>query len=197
MTITLLETRLTDDVDINTLTIYQYMALIRDDIRPGVVKPKIGNDVEFEINSNFIRGLRRKIFAGSDDEDAHEHLSRVLEILDLFHFFDITHDVMSASRSELPIEDHSHNRYDETTTKEKIKYSPDNIDAIQESFKEAHLTKERPLKKEDKAVEQRPVHDKEKIVRKVEHDYDIPPHGDVVPAARRQISRPSRPVIMW
>ncbi|GJT43356.1 hypothetical protein Tco_1512313 [Tanacetum coccineum] len=40
-------------------------------------------------------------------------------------------------------------------------HSPDNIDAIQESFKEAHPTKECPLKKEDKAVEQR--HLKEQI----------------------------------
>nr|GEU66228.1 putative ribonuclease H-like domain-containing protein [Tanacetum cinerariifolium] len=40
-----------DDVDINTLTLVQ--AWIQDDIRPGVVKPKIKNDIEFEINSNF------------------------------------------------------------------------------------------------------------------------------------------------
>ncbi|GJX81172.1 hypothetical protein Tco_0329321, partial [Tanacetum coccineum] len=50
--------------------------------------------------------------------------------------------------------DHSHNWYDETTTKEKINDNPNNIDAIQESFKEVHPTKECPLKKEDKAVEQ-------------------------------------------
>nr|GEU74541.1 hypothetical protein [Tanacetum cinerariifolium] len=47
--------------------------------------------------------------------------------------------------------DHSHNWYDETTTKEKINDSPDNIDVIQEGFKEAHPTKECPLKKEDNA----------------------------------------------
>ncbi|GKA36597.1 hypothetical protein Tco_0723162 [Tanacetum coccineum] len=51
-----------DDVDIITLTIEQYMALIQDDIRPGVVKPEIGNVIEFEINSNFIRELRCKLF---------------------------------------------------------------------------------------------------------------------------------------
>nr|GEW55689.1 hypothetical protein [Tanacetum cinerariifolium] len=83
-----------DDVDINTLTIEQYLALIRDDIRPGVVKLEIGNDIEFEINRNFMRELRRKLFAGTDDEDAHEHLQRVLEIVDLFHFPGVTHDVV-------------------------------------------------------------------------------------------------------
>nr|GEW31549.1 hypothetical protein [Tanacetum cinerariifolium] len=54
-------------------------------VRLGVVKPKIDNDVEFEINSNF---------KGTDDEDAHEHVRRVLEITDLFHFTGVTHDVV-------------------------------------------------------------------------------------------------------
>ncbi|GJZ57595.1 ribonuclease H-like domain-containing protein [Tanacetum coccineum] len=60
--------------DISTLTIEQYIALIQDNNRPGIVKPKISDDVEFEINSNFMRELRRKLFAGTDDEDAHEHV---------------------------------------------------------------------------------------------------------------------------
>ncbi|GJU90535.1 hypothetical protein Tco_1302958, partial [Tanacetum coccineum] len=51
--------------------------------------------------------------------------------------------------------DHSHNWSDEPTTKEKINDNTDNIDAIQESFKEAHTTILCPLKKEDKAVEHR------------------------------------------
>ncbi|GJZ45390.1 reverse transcriptase domain-containing protein [Tanacetum coccineum] len=83
-----------DHVDINTLTMKQYMAWVQDDIRPGLVKPKIGNDVEFEINRNFIRELRRKLFKGTDYEVAHEHVRRVLEIADLFHFSGITHDVV-------------------------------------------------------------------------------------------------------
>ncbi|GKA45438.1 integrase, catalytic region, zinc finger, CCHC-type containing protein [Tanacetum coccineum] len=62
-----------DDVDINPLTMEKYLARLQDDIRPGVVKHKIGNDIEFEINSNFMRELRCKIFKGTDDEDAHEH----------------------------------------------------------------------------------------------------------------------------
>ncbi|GJT20041.1 hypothetical protein Tco_0878747 [Tanacetum coccineum] len=83
-----------DDVDINTLTLEQCLAFIRDDIRPGMVKPEIGNDVEFEINSNFIRELGRKTFSGTNDEDAHEHVRRVLEIVDLFHFPSVTHDAV-------------------------------------------------------------------------------------------------------
>ncbi|GJR84130.1 hypothetical protein Tco_0154915 [Tanacetum coccineum] len=48
--------------------------------------------------------------------------------------------------------DHSHDWYDETTTKERINDVLDNVDAIHESFKVEHLTKEHPLKKEDEAI---------------------------------------------
>nr|GEW87774.1 hypothetical protein [Tanacetum cinerariifolium] len=83
-----------DDVDINTLTIEQYPALIQDNIRSGIVKPEIDGDIKFEINGNFMRELRRKLFKGTDDEDTHEHVRRVLEIVDLFHFPDVTYDVV-------------------------------------------------------------------------------------------------------
>ncbi|GKA81606.1 hypothetical protein Tco_0788298 [Tanacetum coccineum] len=108
-----------------------------------------------------MRELRRKLFAGTDDEDAHEHVRRILDIVDLFHFPSITHDAVMLRvfpitlkgralrwKKRLPV------GYDETTTKEKINDIPDNVDAIQESFKEAHPTKKCPLKKEDKVGEQ-------------------------------------------
>ncbi|GJW79459.1 hypothetical protein Tco_0143434, partial [Tanacetum coccineum] len=82
------------DVDISALTIEQYMALIQDNNRSGMVKPKISDDVEFEINANFMRELRCKLFIGTDDEDAHEHVCMVLEIVDLFHFPGVTHDAI-------------------------------------------------------------------------------------------------------
>ncbi|GJX27318.1 hypothetical protein Tco_0233614 [Tanacetum coccineum] len=83
-----------DDVDISALTMEQYIDLIPDDIKPGIVNPKIGDDVEFEINANFMRELRQKIFTGTDDEDAYEHVRTVLEIVDLFHFPDVTQDAI-------------------------------------------------------------------------------------------------------
>ncbi|GJS46850.1 putative reverse transcriptase domain-containing protein [Tanacetum coccineum] len=89
-----------DDVDINMLTMEQYMAWGQDDIILDVVKPKIRNDVEFEINSNFMMELRRKLFKGTDDEDAHEYVRRVLEIADLFHFPSVTHDAVMLSVEE-------------------------------------------------------------------------------------------------
>ncbi|GJU90536.1 hypothetical protein Tco_1302959 [Tanacetum coccineum] len=57
-----------DDVDISELTIEQYMALIQDNNRLGIVKHKIGDDIEFEINSNFMRELRCKLFVGASLE---------------------------------------------------------------------------------------------------------------------------------
>ncbi|GKG05812.1 hypothetical protein Tco_0325898, partial [Tanacetum coccineum] len=83
-----------DDVDISVLIMKQYIALIPDDIKPGIVNPQIGDDVEFEINANFMRELRRKLFTGTNDEDAYEHVRTVLEIVDLFHFHGVTHDAI-------------------------------------------------------------------------------------------------------
>ncbi|GKC19164.1 hypothetical protein Tco_1021314 [Tanacetum coccineum] len=48
--------------------------------------------------------------------------------------------------------DHSHNWYDKTTTRERINDVLENVDAIHESFKGEHLTREYPLKKEDEAI---------------------------------------------
>ncbi|GJV16074.1 reverse transcriptase domain-containing protein [Tanacetum coccineum] len=207
-----------------------------------------------------MRELRRKLFKGTDDEDAHEHVRRVLEIADLFHFPGVTHNAtmlrvlpitlkgpalrwinrLSAglvttwdllekafikqycppfktakkleiiqnfkqemdetlvslrfillsgldiptrrvldSKGFIPLltqtqalistqvmVEHSYNWYDETTTREEINDSLNNIDTqkpkenihvIQASFKnckEAHLTMEYPIEKEDKAVKQ-------------------------------------------
>ncbi|GJW88558.1 hypothetical protein Tco_0163898 [Tanacetum coccineum] len=148
----------------------------------GIVNPKIGDDIEFEINANFMRELRHKLFAGTDDEDAYEHVRTVLEIVDLLHFPGVTHDAImlrqkvhifytgldistrkildssgfiplitptQALESIQVMADHSHDWYDEPTTRERIDDVLDNVDAIHESFEGGHLTKEYPLKKED------------------------------------------------
>ncbi|GKE15464.1 reverse transcriptase domain-containing protein, partial [Tanacetum coccineum] len=208
-----------DDVDISALAIEQYIALIPDDIKLGIVNPKIGDDVEFEINANFMRELRRKLFACTDDEDTYEHgfsnktqgkshemerqaSSRKLEEIRNFkqerdetlyyaweryndllyqcplhdlncqqkvHIFytglDIPTRKILDSNGFIPLmtptqalesiqvmADHSHNWYDETTTRERINDVLDNVDAIHESFKGEHLTKECSLKKENEAI---------------------------------------------
>ncbi|GJR38883.1 zinc knuckle CX2CX4HX4C containing protein [Tanacetum coccineum] len=56
---------------------------------PGVVKPKIGGNVNFKIKSQFIRELREDTFSGNKDEDAHNHIDRVLSIVGLFNILGV------------------------------------------------------------------------------------------------------------
>ncbi|GJV63265.1 hypothetical protein Tco_1474093 [Tanacetum coccineum] len=109
-----------------------------------------------------MRELRRKLFNGTDDEDASRTCTVVLEIVVLFHFTGVQ------SRGRLPFmrRPFSRNWYDEATTRERINSSSNNIDikkldenvhVFQVSFKTCegmHLTEECTLQKEDKAVEQ-------------------------------------------
>ncbi|GKA95418.1 zinc knuckle CX2CX4HX4C containing protein, partial [Tanacetum coccineum] len=47
---------------------------------PGMVKPEIGGNVNFEIKSQFMRELREETFSGNKDEDAYDHVDRFLNI---------------------------------------------------------------------------------------------------------------------
>ncbi|GKE15015.1 hypothetical protein Tco_1422592 [Tanacetum coccineum] len=194
-----------DDVDIIALTMEQYIALIPDDIKLGILNPKIGDDVEFEINAYFMRQLRCKLYVSTDDEEAYEHgisnytqgtglemekqastrdnhymvfftnvllyqcPSHDLNCQRKVHIFytglDISTRKILYSNEFIPLmtptqalesiqvmADHSHEWYDERTTRERINDVLDNSDAIHESFKEEHTTKQHPLKKEDKAI---------------------------------------------
>ncbi|GJT11408.1 reverse transcriptase domain-containing protein [Tanacetum coccineum] len=80
-------------VDINTLTMKQYLALPRENHVPGMLKPEIGGNVNFEIKSQFMRELREDTFFGNKDEDAHDHIDRVLSIVGLFNIPGVTKDV--------------------------------------------------------------------------------------------------------
>nr|GEW33678.1 hypothetical protein [Tanacetum cinerariifolium] len=62
------------DVDINTLTLEQYMALTRGNNGPDVVRPEIRNNADFEIKSQFMKELRLNLYASIEDEDAYEHV---------------------------------------------------------------------------------------------------------------------------
>nr|GEV51085.1 hypothetical protein [Tanacetum cinerariifolium] len=153
-----------DDVDINTLTIEQYLAWVQNDITPGVVKHKNGNDIEFEINSNFMRELRRKLFKDIDDKDAHEHVRRVLEIVDLFHFLGVTHDTVMLRVFSITLKGpalrwinrlSAGERIDGSSDDVDIKKLDENIHVFQVSCKTCegmHLTEDCTLRKEDKAA---------------------------------------------
>ncbi|GJX81422.1 hypothetical protein Tco_0330903 [Tanacetum coccineum] len=81
-------------VNFNTLTMEQYLALSRDNQVPGVVKPEIGGNVNFEIKSQFMRELREDTFSGNKDEDAHDHIDRVLSIVGLFNKPEVSKDAV-------------------------------------------------------------------------------------------------------
>ncbi|GKF52479.1 hypothetical protein Tco_0159389, partial [Tanacetum coccineum] len=70
----------------------QYMSKTRTDYGSGFARPKIDNKDQFELKGQFLKELRENTFSGSDNEDANEHIEKVLEIIDLFHVPNITVD---------------------------------------------------------------------------------------------------------
>ncbi|GKA73082.1 hypothetical protein Tco_0779298 [Tanacetum coccineum] len=81
-------------VDVNTLTMEQYLALSRENQAPGVVKPKIGGNVNFKIKSQFMRELREDTFFGNKDKDAHDYIDWVLSIVGLFNIPGVSKDAV-------------------------------------------------------------------------------------------------------
>ncbi|GJR82678.1 hypothetical protein Tco_0153463 [Tanacetum coccineum] len=49
-------------VDVDTLTMEQYLALSRENQAPGMVKPEIGGNVNFKIKSQFMHELREALY---------------------------------------------------------------------------------------------------------------------------------------
>ncbi|GJY77004.1 hypothetical protein Tco_0482120 [Tanacetum coccineum] len=70
----------------------QYLALTRGNQAPGVVKPENRGNVNFEIKSQFMWELREDSFSGNKNDDAHEHVERVLDIVSLFP--GVSHDAV-------------------------------------------------------------------------------------------------------
>ncbi|GJZ89466.1 hypothetical protein Tco_0661248 [Tanacetum coccineum] len=58
----------------------------------GTLDTKIDNKDQFELKGKFLKELRENTFSGSDNEDANEHIEKVLKIVDLFHVPNITVD---------------------------------------------------------------------------------------------------------
>ncbi|GJT32303.1 retrovirus-related pol polyprotein from transposon TNT 1-94 [Tanacetum coccineum] len=73
-------------------TMEQYMSKTRTDYGSGVARPKIEEKDSFELKGQFLKELRENTFSGSDNEDANEHIEKVLKIVDLFHVPNITVD---------------------------------------------------------------------------------------------------------
>ncbi|GJV04182.1 ribonuclease H-like domain-containing protein [Tanacetum coccineum] len=65
-------------------TMEQYMSKTLTDYGSGVARPKIDNNDHFELKGQFLMEPRENTFSGSDNEDANEHIEKVLKRLDLF-----------------------------------------------------------------------------------------------------------------
>ncbi|GJV31449.1 putative ribonuclease H-like domain-containing protein [Tanacetum coccineum] len=61
-------------------TMKQYMSKTRTDYGSGVARPKIDNKDQFELKVQFLKELRENTFRGLDNENANEHIEKVLEI---------------------------------------------------------------------------------------------------------------------
>ncbi|GKD41399.1 hypothetical protein Tco_1261606 [Tanacetum coccineum] len=80
--------------EIDNLTMEQYLALTRGNQAPGVVKHKIGGNVNFKIKSQFMQEFREDTFFGNKNDNAHEHVERVLDIVSLFNIPGVSHDAV-------------------------------------------------------------------------------------------------------
>nr|GEY12238.1 hypothetical protein [Tanacetum cinerariifolium] len=80
--------------EIDNLTVEQYLTLTRGIQAPGMVKLEIRGNVNFEIKSQFIRELREDTFFRNKNHDAHKHVERVLDIVNLFNIPRVSHDVI-------------------------------------------------------------------------------------------------------
>ncbi|GKC46508.1 hypothetical protein Tco_1064230 [Tanacetum coccineum] len=74
-----------EEAEMMAETMEQYMSKTRTDYGSGVARPKIDDKDQFELKGQFLKELRENTFSGSDNEDANEHIEKVLEIVDLFH----------------------------------------------------------------------------------------------------------------
>ncbi|GKA58642.1 retrovirus-related pol polyprotein from transposon TNT 1-94 [Tanacetum coccineum] len=73
-------------------TMEQYMSKTRTDYGSGVARPKIEEKDSFELKGQFLKEPQENTFSCLNNEDANEHIEKVLEIVDLFHVPNITVD---------------------------------------------------------------------------------------------------------
>ncbi|GJS15197.1 reverse transcriptase domain-containing protein [Tanacetum coccineum] len=64
-------------------TVDEYLTKVRDDSGPGIVKPLFEENIKFEFCGQCIDELKENMFFGSENEDPHEHISNITDIIDL------------------------------------------------------------------------------------------------------------------
>ncbi|GKC14708.1 hypothetical protein Tco_1011490, partial [Tanacetum coccineum] len=70
-----------NEIDIETLTLKQYLALNRNKSQVGVKRHEIEKNIVFEIKSQLLRELHENNFSGEKTDNAMEHVQKILEII--------------------------------------------------------------------------------------------------------------------
>ncbi|GKD86431.1 DNA-directed DNA polymerase [Tanacetum coccineum] len=138
-------------------TMEQYMSKTRTDYGSGVARPKIDNKYQFELKGQFLKELQENTFSGSDNEDANEHIEKVLKIVDLFHVPNITHNGTSRGRSTETFDGLAAIQAQLNNIGREIKKVNEKVYDAQvgcEQCKGPHYTKDCPLKEEEKTLEE-------------------------------------------
>ncbi|GJX26428.1 hypothetical protein Tco_0232724 [Tanacetum coccineum] len=73
-------------------TMEEYITKTQEDYGSGIARPKFDEKAMFDLKGQFLKDLRDNTFNRSDNEDANEHIERVLEIANLFTIPDVTQD---------------------------------------------------------------------------------------------------------
>nr|GEX14811.1 hypothetical protein [Tanacetum cinerariifolium] len=73
-------------------TMEEYMMKTQEDYGSGITRPRIDDKAHFELKGQFLKELRDNTFSRADNEDANEHIEKVLKIVDLFHILEVTQD---------------------------------------------------------------------------------------------------------
>nr|GEV43903.1 hypothetical protein [Tanacetum cinerariifolium] len=66
--------------------------MIRDDNSSGIVKPLFEENIEFEFLGQYIDELNKNAFFINKDEDPHDYISNITDIIDLFHSPEVSRD---------------------------------------------------------------------------------------------------------
>nr|GEW82592.1 hypothetical protein [Tanacetum cinerariifolium] len=114
---------------------------------PSVVKPEIRDNVNFEIESQFMRELREDTFFENKNEDAHDHVDRVLNIGTSSRNISSSSDIDGLATVISKLDNLGRD----------MKKLKENVYAIQagcQFYKGPHLEKECPLKEEVKQVDE-------------------------------------------
>ncbi|GJW55975.1 homeodomain-like protein [Tanacetum coccineum] len=74
-----------NEIDIETLTLEQYLAQNHNNSQVGVNRHGFEKNIILEIKSQLLRKLRENTFSGGNTEDATEHVRKILKIASLFN----------------------------------------------------------------------------------------------------------------